>query len=315
LYKFYLPLSVKGVDQLNSALVMDKFKQLSLLLVTIYLSHASVSIAQISEKPTFCWMVLSKDSLQPSFLFGTMHHLGPDFVLKNKQLMNFTMKSKCIILEADTSEMLNLSKEYYSLKTDTSIEDVLGLAEYQFVRNVFYKATGKEIDNYRFYIPHAILTLIRKAENEISLRESKRIMERAFYAISSVKNIPIYGLETREEVYNIMYKGMPLREQAKLLLAELKSEPLFEREEQMNQCFFNQDLSCFCAIDDLQHYTNPGDSIMVLGRNLHWINKIDNFIVEGNSFVAVGAAHLCGDFGIVALLKRRGHHLIPVKIF
>lgn len=294
---------------------MDKIRRFYLLWVSVYLSFASACIAQISENPTFCWMVLSKDSLRPSFLFGTMHHLGPDFVLKNKQLMNFTLKSNRIVLEADTSEMLNLSKEYFSLKTDTAIDEILGLSEYQFVSDEFYKATGNDIDKYRFYMPYAILTLIRRSENESNQKENVPIMERAFYAISRVKDIPIYGLETREEVYNIMYKGMPLREQAKLLLAELKSEPLFEREEQMNQCFFNQDLLCFCTVDDLQHYTNPGDSIMVLGRNLHWINKIDYFIVEGNSFIAVGAAHLCGDFGIVALLKRRGHHLVPVKIF
>jgi uncharacterized protein len=293
---------------------METIRQYLFLFLVLFFSITSNCDAQISKSPTFCWMILSKDSLRPSFVFGTMHHLGPDFVLKNKNLMSFIMKSRKIVLEGDTSEMLNLSKEYFSLKTDTAIEEILGLAEYQFVSNKFYKATGNDLEKYRFYMPHAILTLIRKAENESGQMANTPIMERAFYAISRVKNIPVYGLETREDVYNIIYKGMPLREQARLLLAELKSEPLFEREEQMNQCFFNQDLNCFCAIDDLQHYSNPGDSIMVLRRNLYWINKIDSFIVEGNSFIAVGAAHLCGDFGIVALLKRRGHHLVPVKI-
>ena len=95
---------------------------------------------------------------------------------------------------------------------------------------------------------------------------------------------------------------------------DLKDLKFNNTEETMNACFENQDLTCFCKIDDMNHYTRPGDETFIVKRNLFWIKKIKNYIDQGNVFIAVGAAHLCGDYGIISLLKKSGYAIAPVLI-
>ncbi len=45
---------------------------------------------------------------------------------------------------------------------------------------------------------------------------------------------------------------------------------------------------------------------MLFDRNLAWIPQIERLAAEGKVFVAVGAAHLYGDRGVLALLEDRG---------
>lgn len=271
------------------------------------------SFAQLSETPTFCWMVLSKESKTPSFVFGTVHNLGPKPILNNKQLMNFIVKSKLIVLEADTSELLHPTDTHFDFTCNTALDELLGFSDYQFVKNEFFLTTGKDLDNYKFIMPQVIMMMIENAKKNKDLNKSKiPLMENAFYAFSVVKKIPIQGLETRRENFNIMYKGMPLKDQAKLLMYDLKDLQFSSSEEQMKTCFEKQDLTCFCKIDDMSHYTRPGDSTIIINRNLFWIKKIKNYIKQGNVFIAVGAAHLCGDYGIISLLKKDGYTIVPV---
>ena len=57
-------------------------------------------------------------------------------------------------------------------------------------------------------------------------------------------------------------------------------------------------------------YTNAEidhiDDLMVFQRNASWIPQLEKLFADGDVFVAVGADHLIGDKGVVALLRKRG---------
>ncbi|MBK9320127.1 MAG: TraB/GumN family protein [Bacteroidetes bacterium] len=217
-------------------------------------------------------MVLSKKTQTPSFIFGTIHHLGPKPVLDNKELMRIIMRCKLIVQEADTTELLHSTHPGFDFTSDTALDELLGYSDYQYVKYEFFKATGKDIEQYKFRMPQAIMLMIEKGKKDKEIYKSKMpLMENAFYALSVVKKIPIKGLETRQDIFK-----------------------------------------CFCKVDDMNHYTAPGDSTIILKRNLFWIKNIRNYIEQGNVFIAVGAAHLCGNFGIISLLKKDGYTIVPV---
>lgn len=258
-------------------------------------------------------MVLSKENKTPSFVFGTVHHLGPKLILDNKQLMAFIWKSKLIVQEADTSELLHPTDTHFDFSCDTPLDELLGFGDYQFVKNEFLQATGRDLEKYKYRMPEVIMLMIEDAKKDKEIYKNKMPqMENAFYAVSVVKKIPIEGLETRRENFELMYKGMPLKDQAKLLMYDLKDLQFNRNEEAMRTCFEKQDLNCICKIDNMSNYSRPGDSTIIVKRNLFWIKKIKNYIKQGNVFIAVGAAHLCGDFGIISLLKKDGYTIVPL---
>ena len=48
-------------------------------------------------------------------------------------------------------------------------------------------------------------------------------------------------------------------------------------------------------------------------RNQNWIPKIEEKIKDHSCFIAVGAAHLPGDKGVLNMLKQKGYTVTPVK--
>lgn len=63
-------------------------------------------------------------------------------------------------------------------------------------------------------------------------------------------------------------------------------------------------------------YTNQEldqiDELMVFSRNEDWIPKLEKILATNNVFIAVGADHLSGPRGVVALLEKRGYKLTRV---
>lgn len=284
----------------------------TLLLITL---NCQLGFGQISKTPTFLWAIFTKGDTVPSFLYGTIHHLGPKPLLGNKKLLNLILSSDLIVMEADTTELFHPSKMKFDFIVDTPLDHLIGFQDYQMVQQEFFEATGKQLENYKYIMPQRILNIIEDGRNDQDPTfESKPIMENAFYAASRLKGIPIEGLETRADMYRIMYQGMPLDVQAKLLLYYLKDMKFNTTDAQLMPCIQKQDLNCFCQFEDISHYTKPGDSTIIITRNLFWLPKIEKHLKQKNIFIGVGAAHLCGNYGIVDLLKKKGYILIPIKL-
>jgi uncharacterized protein YbaP (TraB family) len=48
-------------------------------------------------------------------------------------------------------------------------------------------------------------------------------------------------------------------------------------------------------------------------RNKNWIMQLPGIMKEQPAFIAVGALHLAGENGLVALLRKQGYIVTPVK--
>jgi uncharacterized protein YbaP (TraB family) len=51
---------------------------------------------------------------------------------------------------------------------------------------------------------------------------------------------------------------------------------------------------------------------LIRERNLRMVERMQDRLLEGHAFVAVGAIHLPGDLGILDLLATQGYHISPV---
>ncbi|WP_256469764.1 TraB/GumN family protein [Flavobacterium humidisoli] len=47
-------------------------------------------------------------------------------------------------------------------------------------------------------------------------------------------------------------------------------------------------------------------------RNQKWVKLIPELIKENGVFIAVGAAHLGGEYGVINLLRKEGYTVKPV---
>jgi uncharacterized protein YbaP (TraB family) len=128
--------------------------------------------------------------------------------------------------------------------------------------------------------------------------------------------IPAKGLETSAFQDDLLDKLLDLR-MFKVELEQTKDRKEIEQDS-------HDDLAQYCAgtddspgTDDKSRamfmrggYTKDEidhmDDLMVFQRNARWIPRLEELFATGDVFVAVGADHLIGDKGVVALLRGRG---------
>ena len=61
--------------------------------------------------------------------------------------------------------------------------------------------------------------------------------------------------------------------------------------------------------DQFLAYADP----LLYQRNADWIDKIEVLIKDKPTFIAVGAGHLGSKKGVVALLRKKGYKVRPLK--
>jgi len=135
--------------------------------------------------------------------------------------------------------------------------------------------------------------------------------------LATASRIKILGLETSAVQARLIHRWLGMR----ALKAAVTST---EDRAELRQ-YTVDDLAEYCAGTD----TDPGpdpkerqemldggyteDEIvqyeeeLVYSRNRNWIPKLETLFAEGDAFVAVGADHLIGEQGLVALLSKRGY--------
>jgi hypothetical protein len=47
-------------------------------------------------------------------------------------------------------------------------------------------------------------------------------------------------------------------------------------------------------------------------RNANWVQNLPQIVKEQSAFIAVGAAHLAGDLGVINLLRKAGYTVKPI---
>jgi len=63
----------------------------------------------------------------------------------------------------------------------------------------------------------------------------------------------------------------------------------------------------------LQLRSHRAVEVMVADRN-EWMPRLMQYLDEGQAFIIVGAGHLPGPQGLIALLRSRGYQLEPILL-
>lgn len=130
---------------------------------------------------------------------------------------------------------------------------------------------------------------------------------------------PIFGLETLEFQISI-FDSIPYQDQADLLVKaiEKKSEikegtEVVDNSDHLYQTYVNQDLNAMLQeVKETEVGLMNFSKLLLEDRNLAWIPKIEAFIHQKPSLIAVGAAHLPGEMGVIHQLRKAGYTLTPI---
>lgn len=276
----------------------------SLLLLAFNAAH--------SQKSALLWKVTKEGVSTPTYLFGTIHAIPTSKFFFPEKLQQTISASRFIVLEIDmdNTEELKTLPSLLMLK-DKSLEDLLNQEQKTLVSKYITDSAGLPYQQMiRFKPMFFISMLLPKVVGSSTTSYEQNIM-----AIAQKRGIEIKGIETVAEQVSA-FDQLSLSDQITQLVDLISNMPQARVDYQnMLTAYLKQDLKQIEAISikESEKYTNF-NQVLLFDRNSRWVPKLEQYIAEGGGFIAVGAAHLPGDSGVLNLLKKRGYKVEPVDL-
>lgn len=264
------------------------------------------------------WKITGKGMPKPSYLFGTIHMIDKANFQLREEVKSSLSSSERVTFEinmekmSDISSLLPMLMKMY-MNNDTTLRDLLTPDEYGLVKKHFDKVG----------LPLAFLERIKPMFLSMLASEDMQTMKNAeegdedgivsyemeLMKLAKNEEKEIDGLETIEYQMSI-FDSIPYSAQAKMLLESVqgsgktvKADDDFDK---MISLYTHQDIQGMQSMvddDELGQY----EDLLLLRRNRNWIPVMARMMAAEPVFFAVGAGHLGGEQGVIALLRQAGY--------
>ncbi len=269
-----------------------------------------LGLQSFGQSSSLLWKLEGKDLKKPSFLFGTIHLIPSKDYFEPTGMAEAFQQSDILVGEMDMSDMASMTMEMMSnltMKGDTTLDMLLTTEEYKKLNDKFVSTLGMGLDFMKTFKPMILSTMMMQG---ITNGESKsyelELLEKA-----KTKGIPMAGLETLKEQMSFL-DALPYTYQAKELVKMMDQDSDDGEFQKMVDVYKTQNLDAMVSMIKEQGEGSAMEDILLNNRNKNWIAKIEKFASEKPTFFAVGAGHLGGQKGIIALLKEQGYRVTPV---
>lgn len=259
---------------------------------------------------TLLWKIEGNGLKSPSYLYGSMHTDNDRaFHLMDSVLIAFKgAQSVALELNFDSIDAKSLAKEIM-LPNGTTWRDLFDSADYLFV-----KAEAKKWSPLPgFMLDRVKPVFVLPMGNEDEKSNPKKVLDMYFHKLAKKQKKPVIGLETAESQLAV-FNDLTLKEQADMLLDAAKNYKTSAAEfEELLSAYENRNLNKLLEMTTSD--TTMDEAFMkkmLWDRNIVMANGIDSIAKHQTVFTAVGAAHLPGDKGIIANLRRMGYKVSPV---
>lgn len=286
-------------------------------------SHAKITLAfllsltfglvraQAPTEASLLWKIEGKNLTQPSYLYGTIHLICPsDFVLSDT-LKGCLKRTEQLTLEIDMDDpgMMMAMMKSMAMQEGKQLKDLLDARDYDRLNVYFKDSVGMSIAPFERAKPFMLMSVLLSRV----LACQPQSYEMSLMGLAKKQKVEVIGLETVEEQMAV-FDSIPYADQAKMLVTLMDSLPQARQEfGKLVQVYKNQDLAALYNLTlESDFEMENQQEVLLTDRNKRWIPVIERQMADKPTFVAVGAAHLGGEQGVIALLRKEGYNVVPV---
>lgn len=282
------------------------------LLVVVGVAIWVATLGHADAAPrNFLWKATGKQGAV--YLVGSVHMLTKDFYPLSPALESAFKESDLLVEEADLGDMLSVNSQLQlltrgMLPSTLSLDKVVSPATFALV-STRVGDLGLPIESLKSFKPWALALMLLGLEWQKAGFDPDLGLDKHFYDRAQADGKAVQGLETVD--YQISrFDEMSMDQQDRLLADSLKGG-------ESERANVNKLADAWKAGDareverivlqDLKQDPQMYQRLLV-ERNRNWLPKLEAlFTRRGHAFVVVGAAHLVGPDGLLAMLKSRGY--------
>lgn len=264
------------------------------------------------------WKISGNGLKKPSYLLGTIHLIPKDELKFSVGTYDALADVGRVAFEIDMKEMTNIASQF-SLLTKAfmsggkTLRDLLPAEDYTFVKERL-KAQGLPSTMLERMKPMFLSTLFGSDENATLGNNAKMTsVEMELYRQVKRRKLESAGLETAAYQMAI-FDSIPYEAQARMLVETLRSSESSDGSlEQMIEMYRQKDISAMEAMMlEEGNGINEFQELLLHRRNRNWIPVMARMMRENPTLFAVGAGHLGGAQGVIALLRTDGYRVDAV---
>lgn len=291
-------------------------RQFSMLVGIIMLSIQAVSqtknVDKNKEQSSLLWEISGNGLSQPSYIFGTIHMIcADDFIWS--PVMDSTIKNVSqICFEMNIADPKIATKVGMSMMNPNGklLSDYFNEADYKFVNRTFKDSLNISIETFKTMKPAVLQMLF--ASSLLQCPQTKSY-EETIKEIGLKQGKTFTGLETAEEQISFM-SVFESDSSIQGLITYLKDIHGSKQEwAQLVAAYQSKDLKKIEQVMQQAKLSAKEETTLLSNRNQAWVERIKKEMSNGSTLFAVGAAHLCGNGGIIYLLRQQGFTLSPIE--
>lgn len=286
-------------------------------------SNQKVTYAPDQIVPTdkaLVWKVSGNGLKKPSYVYGTIHIIPKkDFTLP-ETVRQALEKTSRVAFEIDMKEMMSFRTQLNFMTKafmagGKTLRDLLTPEDYAFVHG---KLADKGLPGSMLErMKPMFLSMLFSSEEGSGLNSEKMTsVEMEVYQVARKKQLPSAGLETVGYQMAI-FDSIPYDVQANMLVRSLRSDESADASEdgeseldKMVKLYLEQDINAMqSTLSDESFGIKNYEEILLKKRNRNWIPAMGRMMRDQPTLFAVGAGHLGGTEGVVALLRKEGYRV------
>jgi uncharacterized protein len=258
------------------------------------------------------WEITVKGIAQPSYIYGTIHMIPAEDYFLPKGTLGAIENCDEMFFEIDMKDMTDMGAmmgmmNKIFMKDGVTLKDLITEEEYKKVSAKFSEM-GLPMMMLDRIKPMFLSAFAMADMNPNSMKEGKiKSYEMEFYNLAQNKKMTTGGLETIDFQIGV-FDSIPYKDQAKMLVESINEDNTEDAEfQEMIKMYKDQNID---AMVEMMHNGSSDlgahEDLLLTGRNKNWIEKIITQAKKKPTFFAVGAGHLGGKDGVIALLRKNG---------
>lgn len=273
----------------------------------------SVAVSEPASRYTrgLLWKIESPGAAA-NYLFGTIHSDDPRVTALPDAVTRSLDASARFVMEAvmDGESLVRMAEVMF-FNDGRTLEQVIGKKLYAETVKAM-TARGIPTLGVEKQKPWAVMMAL-----SMPPPRTGEFLDLVLQARAAQQNKPVSGLETIAEQLAV-FDGLPLPQQIALLEDTVRMQADLDREfEALHKAYLARDLAAIVAISEKHE---PGDERLYVDvmdrlldqRNRRMAERMAPMLKQGGAFVAVGAAHLPGETGLLYLLEKAGYRVTAV---
>ena len=293
---------------------MAKLHKFSWLVLAILLgTSCNFSSQEETPESSMLWKIERDDLEHPTYMLGTMHLINKEFFHFPDKLQKLIKNSKQLIMELEGLPNPAEAAELMRLPDSVKLADFFSEEQLAFLYDFAQedmKMTPEMFDmTFGRMKPFVLLQLITQRQFEGETES----FELTLMDLAKKNDIQAIGLETIKQQIGF-FDAIPMDGMANIITSYFENTDSLKEQTRILQQIYRKG-----NLDTLAHHmleSSPElmefEEILLSGRNKRWMPQILELIFQKPSFIAVGAAHLAGENGLVELLRKEGFTVTPV---